>query len=295
MPDKLEQLMLNRPVNVTGDVKYPKMGDPGVVDDKVMRGIGTAFGIDKQQPGDLPSALGAALGAVSMIPPGMAKLRGAETIAHLKDNKVFPEHVIEALEMAQKRWPRLFGHTSEILPMTAGAKPGPGPLPVGTSNPSVVDTETLRELYPGMKKDTGLISYMKLNADKIKDKNTAAQVIGHEMLHGADAIVDPESIDKYLFANDLPGGYHANSQEIRARLQGARTEGYMQGRPRRSFDVTTTLDGTGREIIPRTNPNAGVRSVVNDVIGGKKIPISTPDTPEPSMATKLFDLLLNRK
>lgn len=54
--------LFNKPVQVTGEVQYPKQGDPGVVDDKFMRLIGNATGIDEQQPGDRASAIGAMLG-----------------------------------------------------------------------------------------------------------------------------------------------------------------------------------------------------------------------------------------
>lgn len=67
MPDpKLEQLMLNRPLNVTGEVPYPTtQADKG----PVKNFLGAAIGVDDQQPGDLGSALGTVAGMT--LPLGM--------------------------------------------------------------------------------------------------------------------------------------------------------------------------------------------------------------------------------
>lgn len=278
MPDKLQDLMMNRPLNVTGDIQYPKQGDPGVVDDKVMRALGVATGIDEQQPGDAAGAIGGILGAVSMIPPGLAAARGAKLIEHAKATEQFPAHIIEALEDAQKRWPRLFGHTSEIRPVTKPSVIGEE-LPAGRSVPSGYDTKVMQKAYPGMKKDSlkGLVSAMELNPDQLTNKQTASQTIGHEMLHGADALVDPDSLNKYFFNNELPGGYASNSQEVRARLQGARSEAYSHGLGRRDF-------------YPETSPNKN-RSVI--VMEDKSAP--PPPPKQTSLYDKLFQLINPRK
>lgn len=110
---------------------------------------------------------------------------------------------MEALEYAQKRYPRLFGHiysVTDIDPRTADIFGG-SHMVRGASTQSPLNPKFSRlELNPKLSNPT---------------------TIGHELLHSADMIATPKEMgQRYQFFNDLPGGYNANSMEIRARNMG---------------------------------------------------------------------------
>lgn len=256
--DKLEQVLFNRPVTVTGEVKYPQPGDPGVVDDKFMRGLGTFLGITDQRPGDLPSAIGGALGAVSLINPKLARMNGRMLINELKSVGHFPEHIVEALEFAQKRWPRLFGHVVNIDKLNDYKAPYSGGIPAAASSENVGPeamnawrrATSKNSQFQPMSKSTGEFSRLGFDPNYVKDYPSATNIVGHELLHAADSITMPDAQQMYNFANKLPGGYLANSQEMRARLQGAKTEMYAKGVPRRAFEASTGANTLKTDITP---------------------------------------------
>lgn len=72
MPQDLQSLLLHRQPTVTGEVQYPKPGDPGVQDDRVMRGLMVGLGLEQQAPGDAAGAIGAMAGMA--LPAGLGKL-----------------------------------------------------------------------------------------------------------------------------------------------------------------------------------------------------------------------------
>ncbi len=71
MPTKLEELMLTRPLPVSGDVKYPTTGVSNIGDD-ILRGIAVGTGIEEQRPGDPAGAIGAMTGLLPIM--GLGKL-----------------------------------------------------------------------------------------------------------------------------------------------------------------------------------------------------------------------------
>ena len=110
-----------------------------------------------------------------------------------------PQELINTLEFAQKRYPRLFGHVTDIADIDSLTK---------AQNPWGV--------VAGGQQGTGKFSALSFNPG-VPD---VSRSVGHELLHAADQIVDPNAGKKYAFFNTLPGGYAANSMEVRARNMG---------------------------------------------------------------------------
>lgn len=256
-PDRLQQALLNRPPATDPNVQLPTTGPDNPLD-MVLRAITTATGLEEQKPGDLPSAIGGALGAVSMIPPGIAKLRGAKLVEDAVQSGQFPDHVIDAIKFAQQRWPRVFGHTLSISPTSdipAHILPS-GYAVDGASIGAPLATAGVQAMFPEIQKKTGELSHLFIDPNHSygsfkNNQPGAVDTVGHELLHGVDRLITPDMDDQYQFNNKLPGGYDANSQEIRARLQGARTQGYYNGLPRRSFEPVTSGNSSETALIPR--------------------------------------------
>ena len=138
-----------------------------------------------------------------------------------------PSELMEVLEFAQQKYPRLFGHIGRV-------KEVPKEL-------QVASPEGLYNIRHGQVDHyEGPSRYMELqlnpvplkdragaHADKFKglgleDKSLHgyAANLGHEMLHAADKLAYPDMLRKYAFFNTLPGGYKANSFEFRAKNAG---------------------------------------------------------------------------
>jgi hypothetical protein len=67
----------------------------------------------------------------------------------------------------------------------------------------------------------GQHKFPKLSIDpSLTSPSGQANTVGHELLHVADMLTDPQVVKKYEFFNTLPGGYNTNSMEVRARLMG---------------------------------------------------------------------------
>lgn len=242
--DKLESLMLNRPVSITGEVKYPKQGDPGVVDDKFMRGLGVATGIDEQQPGDAAGAIGGALGAVSAINPTIARMSGRALLnriknigisAHRGGNSILygykeaPKHIVDSLEMVQKRWPRTFGHLTDVEEIGPDLN---NQITYGAFRPRDIMTDAAGPIKQGK-----VVGGLELNTAKIKNRAQADNTIGHELQHASDYITDKNSYERGRLALNLDKGYEGASHEIRARIQGAKTQAYGKGLGRKDIEA----------------------------------------------------------
>ena len=181
------------------------------------------------------------------VPPGeIAGLRagGKAMLEKLKASGVLPsyEHggkgvplppeLMNVLEFAQKRYPRLFGHVLNIsdVPEVMGDK-GSGDV-----------------LVKGLQQRLGGTKFSSLSVNPLHrypSQRNFANTVGHELLHTADQIADPNFAEKYRFANTLPGGYGANSAEIRARNQGARfAEKFAEQAPPPPPDVVDWLKKT---------------------------------------------------
>ena len=132
-----------------------------------------------------------------------------------------PPELIEALEFAQKRWPRLFGQLTGITNVDPRS---PGRL--GEFEPQWTRTGRLGiEPYPAEK----LAKY------PYRGLGSFPSTIGHELLHAADNLTIPEFYDRYVFSAGLPGKYLHNSYEIRANRQGFKTDAYTKGATRKDF------------------------------------------------------------
>lgn len=275
--DKLQTLMLNRPNAITGEVKYPEKGVSNLGDD-FLRALAVGTGVEEQAPGDAAGALGAlggmglsglkALGAVAIIPPKLAKEQGKALLERIRQNglqriiggkqamyrvpginstpipnaEVTPE-VMKALEFAQQRWPRLFGHLDNITDVDGVTQLRHGGTVSGSSRPS---------RYRAGKDGNPIAATSVLGISPFHHE-TADEVgatIGHELTHVADNLTNSDMYEAYDFANKLPGGYFANSQEMRARLQGARTKGYMQGYGRKDIEPLVSSVNSRAIVIP---------------------------------------------
>lgn len=149
-------------------------------------------------------------------------------------NKPLPDKLVEALELAQKRWPRLFGQLDNVEYLAPHLAAQPGVM--GAAVPS-------REFYrpsPTGGELVGRTSKLQLEPSRIKP-GEEANTVGHELLHVKDFLVKPEIGEIQRIQNELPGGYLARANEIRARLQGARTQAYAHGFGRKDIEPHTAV------------------------------------------------------
>lgn len=239
MPQKA---LLTQPPAVSGNLQLPE-GDPNSIGNQLERFITTGLG-GEQLPGDLASALGAGVGAVAVFPGLVSKARGLALINKLKRNglpviannaitgtREVPPHIMNALEMAQKRWPRLFGHLNDITDVDAAVSV-PGRTTFGRTVPVLENPKNQ------------VISELQLSADALSKPAAAYNTVGHELLHVKDNLTKGrEGLELYRDSKKLPGGYDVSAQEIRARLQGARMKAYARGLQRREVEPYTSPVG----------------------------------------------------
>lgn len=262
MPTPLENVLLKRQSTPQG-VQLPTQG-PQTWLDPVLRGVDTALGLEQQKPGDLASALGAGAAAgVSLMDPSLAREQGAKTLQYLMENAKeldLSDNALNAIKFAQQRWPRLFGHVPNWNGwVSTNEKTG---VPNwGNQNEIGPSMQQLLLRNSPMQKTAGALSSISINPNL--SASDSMNTVGHEMLHAADSLaMTPNQTDMPFTAreryeeskklptgfedntmlppNTLPTGYDLSSQELRAKLQGGKTVGYSEGRPRGSFDVTLT-------------------------------------------------------
>ena len=112
--------------------------------------------------------------------------------------------LMQALEFAQKRYPRVFGHIKRIEAVPENRRE----FTIGSAAPS-------SELGSKMTKS--------LRVNPIEGRRSMMPyMVGHELLHVGDTIAEtgPTFIDKYKHSLSLPGGYEASAREKRADLMG---------------------------------------------------------------------------
>lgn len=153
---QMEQALLSRPLPVTGDIQYPKSGDPGVNDnrgiDKILRGGMVGLGLEEQAPGDAAGAIGATVGsAASMLPIGK--------LLRLIKGKGMPNPVSGGLHLPREMAPMptqnpvaeisrdeidKMLHASVPRPHLETPHPGPAPLqtPQSIPQPPVGETDS---------------------------------------------------------------------------------------------------------------------------------------------------------
>jgi len=165
--------------------------------------------------------------------------------------------MIQALEFAQQKYPRLFGHLADITNTDALTYLRTGVSAFGESGASSQHPLVQKPVAPPTPKyeDYGfdkLKEYREVHKKWNEDFNAwrnalndyynntkftrlglspstmdvfkadPAEVIGHELLHSADRLTKGEALsnEQYQFFNQLYGGYNTNSMEVRARLAG---------------------------------------------------------------------------
>lgn len=155
-----------------------------------------------------------------------------------------------ALQYAQQRFPRLMGHVTgigAIEPELAGVAGG------------AYSPQTLNPKF----------GYIRLNP-----AYADASTLGHELNHAADSLAIPNASEQYESFNALPGGYAANSHEIRARNAGDTFQ--------RHFDLHQLTEGKFKKLpnkLRKNDPNWDKGNVVPKPVG-KPIPINTPNDDE---------------
>lgn len=125
------------------------------------------------------------------------------------ENKQLPEEPLQALSIAQQRWPRLFGHLNEVADVDAMLQ----------LNSLAKGKVTRGTLGPG-----GLTNHpqgYKLGKMGLDPRYANPDAVGHELLHLKDKILNPNEDLEYGI-NSLVHGYENNPSEVRARAMGAR-------------------------------------------------------------------------
>ena len=112
--------------------------------------------------------------------------------------------LMQVLEFAQKRYPRVFGHINEIEAVPKNRR-----------------TFTLGSTLPSTEPGSKMTKSLRVNPNKEK-QSMMPNMIGHELLHVGDTITEtgPTFINKYKHSLSLPGGYEASAREKRANLMG---------------------------------------------------------------------------
>lgn len=136
---------------------------------------------------------------------------GPEPNIKLEGHPVY-EKLMQALEHAQRKYPRLFGHIGGIENVDRGVQDQlkSGSM-LGASVPAI-----------GQGKLADKVSYLEFDPEQMLLKGIdPTETVGHELLHNADRLTMGRKMDElYRFVNTLPGGYNANSFEMRANIQG---------------------------------------------------------------------------
>ena len=124
-----------------------------------------------------------------------------------------PKELGEVLEFAQKRYPRIFGHITDIADVDRTNQLTAGPF------------SEVRGTSGAAENPTGKFSFLGLSPRKAwvntPSKAEFAETVGHELSHNIQRLMDPKyHTEKSEFFQKLPGGYVASSKEVLARLGG---------------------------------------------------------------------------
>ena len=172
---------------------------------------------------------------ISIGSPAGRRAMGKFLIERLKEKgfsetgNPVPSELMEVLEFAQQKYPRLFGHIGRV-------KEVPKELQVSSPEGRFNVKHGQVDHFPGKSR------YMELQLNPVPYKNRLGDVekygvkfgpdafdptlhsfpanLGHELLHVADKLAYPDMMEKYRFSNTLPGGYKANAFEFRAKNAG---------------------------------------------------------------------------
>ena len=155
-----------------------------------------------------------ARGGPKMIPHlrkwGEALIQRAKQEGNMPLNTALPADIVESLEFAQRRYPRIFGHLSSIETLPESARP------LGrTVHPSAKHSRLQIRPNPGT-------PYFEQRAiEKNPELFSGPATVGHELLHVADNITMPAMPEAYNASISLrPYGYRGSSFEYRAKNAG---------------------------------------------------------------------------
>ena len=173
---------------------------------------------------------------ISIGSPARRREMGKFVIDRLKEKgfsetgNPVPSELMQVLEFAQQKYPRLFGHIGRV-------KEVPKELQVASPEGKFTIKHGQVEHWNGPGR------YMELNINPVPYENRIGDAaekygikfgpdatdptlrsfpatLGHEMLHIADQLAYPDMMRKYNFSNTLPGVYRGNSFEYRAKNAG---------------------------------------------------------------------------
>lgn len=173
--------------------------------------------------GDMPSG---PFGAVAAVSPTMIKglkARGGETLKKALDNPAFSQDIKVALMEAQRRFPRTFGHLTEVVPMKTGIirKIAPG---LGDTGYNISAARNLIDrLIPGRSK------LSKIEINPYLKGHEAFDTVAHELTHGAQRIMRNDDLRRSYGHLDKIVGYANNPWETSPRIAGAK---FSKGVPR---------------------------------------------------------------
>ena len=197
---------------------------------------------------------------------------GIEVPEHMfKPNIPVPGELAQALTYAQQKYPRIFGHLTDITSVedlvklkgkTLGAM-----WPNTTFDPDI-DTRFLGQKFVPQKTAT-----LQLDPEVIakSKKWNEGNAVGHEMLHLADNIVDPKKLKEgNLRSMELPGGYDANAYERRADVQGYRFDNAMKGIPNPKPLSLSAIEDQILANQPKPKPYEGVIQRIIDMFDTTK-------------------------
>jgi hypothetical protein len=171
-------------------------------------------------------------------------------------NDPVPEELAKALTYAQRKYPRIFGHLDDISQVDALNQSKTGGRVMGQITPvnewvppaERVNPDAFEEAFKNTK-----FSKLGLNPKLMEVvESEPASTVGHELLHAADNIVNPNWANSgYQKSMELPGGYSGSAFEARANVQGERFANAMKGVPN---PKPKSLDAIEEELLSRHKP-----------------------------------------
>lgn len=140
------------------------------------------------------------------------------------EGSVLNEQALKALEYAQKRYPRLFGHLTSISDIDLGTK-------MRNAGKEVLGGSTGVGNLDAARAGRDIAHAPKLSSLELNPTGATPHTIGHELLHTADRLTMGKEFDKaYEASQKLPPvftedgryitPYRGSSQEVRARNAG---------------------------------------------------------------------------
>lgn len=235
-------------------------GKPGALANLRKRGAKTVENI--LQEGVERRTLGAR--PKDWLNPVHASKPASDPTIPLAANKELPEDLLNAVSIAQQRWPRLFGHLNEVADVEAMIKLSSGAK--GNVTRGTLGGATL----------PGNPQAYKLGKMGLDPEWANPDTVGHELLHLKDKILNPYEDVEYQI-NSLVHGYKDNPQEVRARAMGTRfkqiydkvmTEGGGRARDAAGRNVRVPKNWQKPPTPQKLDKNATWEKVFNELFPG---------------------------